>query len=212
MQVDHHSLSYLFVFFYFCYITPFHSTSLISFFFHPTWCLTWVQYPHFILDYLICHSFIIIWEPLGPWLMRFFYALHLMHEGYVDYIIGIFEPSFLSFLSPYYLSLRYIPCLKTTLRPWLHTLCLTAHPWAILEIDWRLFLRAWWMGSWWRWFTLGHTPFTSDGFSEVVWSTLEHTSLIDDSFFWDDALHWGIVSFRLGYDGLGVLEWPYTRA
>ena len=27
-----------------------------------------------------------------------FYALHLMHEGYEDYIIGIFESSFLSFL------------------------------------------------------------------------------------------------------------------
>ena len=28
------------------------------------------------------------------------YALHLMHEGYEYYIIGIIEPSFLSFLSP----------------------------------------------------------------------------------------------------------------
>ena len=49
-----------------------------------------------------------------------FYALHIMHEGYGDCIIGIFEPSFLSFLSPYYLGLRYVPCLKTTLRPLLH--------------------------------------------------------------------------------------------
>ena len=77
-----------------------------------------------------------------------FYALHFMHEGYGDYIIRIFESSFLSFLSPYYLSLRYVPCLKTTLRPWLHTFCLTTHTWAILEISRRLFLRAWWMGSW----------------------------------------------------------------
>ena len=30
----------------------------------------------------------------------------------------VFEPSFPSFLSPYHLGLRYVPCLKTTLRPW----------------------------------------------------------------------------------------------
>ena len=77
-----------------------------------------------------------------------FYALHFMHERYADYIVGIFEPSFFSFLSPYYLSLRYVSCLKTTLRSWLHTLCLTAHTWAILEIGWRLFLGVYWMRSW----------------------------------------------------------------
>ena len=30
----------------------------------------------------------------------------------------VFGPSFLSFLLPYHPSLRYVPCLKTTLRPW----------------------------------------------------------------------------------------------
>ena len=30
----------------------------------------------------------------------------------------VFEPSFPSFLSPYHLGLCYVPCLKTTLRPW----------------------------------------------------------------------------------------------
>ena len=30
----------------------------------------------------------------------------------------VFEPSFLSFLSPYHPGLLYVPCLKTTLRPW----------------------------------------------------------------------------------------------
>nr|CAN66352.1 hypothetical protein VITISV_005782 [Vitis vinifera] len=38
----------------------------------------------------------------------------------------VFEPSFLSFLSPYHLGLRYVPCLKTTLRPWDPTSSLTA--------------------------------------------------------------------------------------
>ena len=63
-------------------------------------------------------------------------------------------------------------------------------------------------------FTLGHTPLISDGFLEVMWSMLGHTPLIDDSFFWDGALHWGIASspIHLGYDRLGVVGWPYTRA
>ena len=35
----------------------------------------------------------------------------------------VFEPCFISFLSPYYLSLRYVLGLKTTLRPWYHASC-----------------------------------------------------------------------------------------
>ena len=35
----------------------------------------------------------------------------------------VFKPCFLSFLSPYYLSLRYVLGLKTTLRPWYHASC-----------------------------------------------------------------------------------------
>ena len=88
-----------------------------------------------------------MWGSLGSGTHDIFYASHLMHEGYGDYIIGIFVSSFFSFLSPYYLSLRYVLRLKTTLRPWLQTLCLIAHTWAILGISWRLFLRAWWMRS-----------------------------------------------------------------
>ncbi|RVW88181.1 hypothetical protein CK203_042909 [Vitis vinifera] len=37
--------------------------------------------------------------------------------------------SFLSFLLPYRLSLRYVPCLKTTLRPWDQMSSLTASTW-----------------------------------------------------------------------------------
>ena len=37
----------------------------------------------------------------------------------------VFEPSFPSFLSPYHPGLRYVPCLKTTLRPRDQTLSLT---------------------------------------------------------------------------------------
>ena len=49
------------------------------------------------------------------------------------------------------------------------------------------------------WFTLGHTPIISDGFSEAPLSTLGHTPLIDDSFFRDDVLHWGIVGLLLSH-------------
>ena len=39
-----------------------------------------------------------------------------------DFDHWAFEPSFISFLSPYHLKLHYIPGLKTTLRQWYHTL------------------------------------------------------------------------------------------
>ena len=56
------------------------------------------------------HSFIITFhvEILRSTTYDVFYALHLRHDRYGNYIIGIFEPSFLSFLSPYYLSLHYV--------------------------------------------------------------------------------------------------------
>ena len=41
----------------------------------------------------------------------------------------VFESSFLSFLLPYHPSLRYISCLKTTLRPWDQMSSLTAFTW-----------------------------------------------------------------------------------
>ena len=91
----------------------------------------WLEFSIYTLFLLIryVHPFIITFGVGTP---RFgthdvFYALHFMHEGYEDYIIGIFEPSFLSFLSPSYLSLRYVPCLKTTLRPLLDIVFGSSH-------------------------------------------------------------------------------------
>ena len=151
-------------------------------------------------------------------------------RGMGDYIIGIFEPSFLSFLSPYYLSLRYVSCLKTTLRSWLHTLCLTAHTWAILEIGWRLFLGVYWMRSWdhglhWSIPFLSVMDFMR--WCDIHWG-IPCSSMIDfwvdDLYwgivfllmmdYWDETLHWGITSspLHLDYDGLGVMWWPYTGA
>ena len=51
MRVDHHSLFYLFVFFYLILFLRFTPLHLISFFSYPAWCLTWVQHPHFMLAY-----------------------------------------------------------------------------------------------------------------------------------------------------------------
>ena len=41
----------------------------------------------------------------------------------------VFELSFPSFLSPYHPSLRYVPCLETTLRPWDQMSYSTASTW-----------------------------------------------------------------------------------
>ena len=41
----------------------------------------------------------------------------------------VFGPSFPSFLLSYHLSLRYVPCLKTTLRPWDQMSSSTAPTW-----------------------------------------------------------------------------------
>ncbi|RVW62082.1 Gag-Pol polyprotein [Vitis vinifera] len=46
------------------------------------------------------------------------YQFILLHLSPYRYHIHVRHPQFLSFLSPYHLGLRYVPCLKTTLRPW----------------------------------------------------------------------------------------------
>ena len=177
----------------------------------------WLRFNIHTLYLLIwyVHSFIITFRvgTPGSETHDVSYALHLMHEECEDYIIGIFEPSFLSFLSPYYLGLRYVLCLKTTLRPLLHIVFDNSHvgntqAWSKI-ISWSMI-----DGELRWWFTLGHTPLIGDGFSEVMLFTLGHTPLIDDAFFRDDALHWGIVSLllHLDYDRLEVVGRTYTRA
>ena len=63
----------------------------------------------------------------------FLHMLHFIHEG-MGFDHWVFEPNFPSFLSPYHPSIRYVLSLKTTLRPWHHTLGLIALMWAILGI------------------------------------------------------------------------------
>ena len=59
----------------------------------------------------------LIWLPLGSWLVRFFLCITFCTWGY-GFDHWVFEPSFLSFLSPYHLGVCYVLRLKTTLRPW----------------------------------------------------------------------------------------------
>ena len=69
----------------------------------------------FIASLLLSYSH---WAPSGPWLTRFsvHVAFHIWgHEFFYHWVFG---HSFSSFLSPYHPNLRYVPCLKTTLRPW----------------------------------------------------------------------------------------------
>nr|CAN80179.1 hypothetical protein VITISV_042002 [Vitis vinifera] len=56
------------------------------------------------------------------------YLLHFIHEG-MGFDHRVFELSFPSFLSPYHPSLHYVPCLKTTLRPWDQISSSTASMW-----------------------------------------------------------------------------------
>ena len=56
------------------------------------------------------------------------YILHFIHKG-MSFDHWVFGSSFPSFLSPYHPSLRYVPCLKTTLRPWDQVSSSTAFAW-----------------------------------------------------------------------------------
>ncbi|RVW36128.1 hypothetical protein CK203_079628 [Vitis vinifera] len=59
------------------------------------------------------------------------YMLHFIYEG-MSFDHWVFEPSFLSFLSPYHLGLRYVPRLKTTLRPWDQMSSSAASTWTVV--------------------------------------------------------------------------------
>ena len=130
MQGDHHSLFYLFAFFHLYFIPPFHSTSsyLILFSSCLMFDMSSASALHACLfDVTIHLSSLFVRGPLGPRLMTFSTHCISCMRGMGIIIIGIFEPSFPSFLSPYYLSLRYVPCLKTTLRPLLHIVFDSSH-------------------------------------------------------------------------------------
>ena len=79
-----------------------------------------------IIDIFILDSFFLldtfISNILGTWILRFFVHITFYTWGYEILSLGLL--SLVSFHSSlYYPILRYIPSLKTTLRPWYHTLC-----------------------------------------------------------------------------------------
>ena len=68
-----------------------------------------------IISLLILYSY---WAPLGPWLTNFSIHVAFYTWGHEFFYHWVFGSSFPSFLLPYHPSLRYVLCLKTTLRPW----------------------------------------------------------------------------------------------
>ena len=123
MLVDHHhSLLSLFVFFYPYFIPPFHSTSYDFILFSS--CLMFdirLVHTHHncLFDVSIHLSSLFVWRSLGPGLMTFSTHCISCTKGMGIISLGslsLVSFHFLSFPSPYYLSLRYVLCLKTTLR------------------------------------------------------------------------------------------------
>ncbi|RVW21000.1 Pol polyprotein [Vitis vinifera] len=92
------------------------------------------------------------------------YLLHFIHEG-MGFDHRVFELSFPSFLSPYHPSLHYVPCLKTTLRPWIRYRLLQLLCGQVFEID----------------AILGHIPFRRIfmDFAEVTCSRIDDSMLSD---------------------------------
>ncbi|RVW29097.1 hypothetical protein CK203_112339 [Vitis vinifera] len=58
-------------------------------------------------------------------------SFHPLFEAYSD----PFQHSFPSFMSPYHPSLRYVPCLKTTLRLWDQMSSSIALTWTAVDLD-----------------------------------------------------------------------------
>ena len=150
MQGDHHSLFYLFAFFHLYFTPPFHSTSSYLILF--SFCLMFDMGSTFTLysclfDATIHLSSLFVWGPLGPELMTF--STHCISCMRGMGIISLGYLSLVSFRFSHPITLAYVTS-RVWRPPWGHyfTLCLTAHTWAILELGRRLFLRAWWMGSW----------------------------------------------------------------
>ena len=116
--VDHHFSSYIH-----CFVTILVITCDSSHSLHPL--VLFLHWPIPGLIFPLHHScvshywyYIHIRHPQvhGSWV--FLYMLHFIHEDMGFFYHWVFRPTFPSFLLPYHPSLRCVPCLKTTLRPW----------------------------------------------------------------------------------------------
>ena len=88
-------------------------SSLISLLHHS--CVS-----HYQFDSLHCLIINIIFTlcTLGSMVHEFFYTCCILYMRAWVFYHWVFRPNFSSFLLPYNPSLHYVPCLKTTLRPW----------------------------------------------------------------------------------------------
>ena len=86
---------------------------------------------HYQFDFHNCLIIIIIFTLgiLGSMTHEILCTCCISHTRAWVFYHWVFEPSFPSFLLPYHPSLRYVPCLKTTLRPWDHMSSLIAPTW-----------------------------------------------------------------------------------
>ena len=134
--VDHHSFHFVIAFF--CVPSPlsrssFHLLSISYILIHiydsiPSW-------HHSYVSLIVWPLIVFLVPPLKFPLVTFksiayeiFLCITSCTRGY-GFDHWVFEPSFPSFLSCYHLGLRYVLCLKTTLRPWDQTLSLTVFTW-----------------------------------------------------------------------------------
>ena len=88
-------------------------TFMIRYFLHIIHMFHWWS-DH--LSFLLFHHRYFIWLPLGPWLMRFFYALHLVHKG-MGLIIGYLSLVSFHFFHP--ITLAYFTS-RVLRPPWGH--------------------------------------------------------------------------------------------
>ena len=124
--------TYLFIFrvWYFSHTILIHPISSSILFLSS---LSSLIYSSWILSSSLIYSY---WMSSDQWFVRLSTHIAFYTRGYGVYH-WVFESCFLSFLSPYYLSLRYVPGLKTTLRPRYHALYFDSSHVAILGIGWR---------------------------------------------------------------------------
>ena len=199
--VDHHSFHFLIVFF--CIPLPlsrssFHFLSIPYLLIPITDLIPFSHHSHislmvWLLIFLSFRHRHFLWLPLGPWLMRFFYALHLVHEG-MGLIIGYLSLVSLHFFHP--ITLAYV------------TSCVLRPPWGheIICILWQPLLRL----VFGIWFIYRRCPISSFGrcfFDAWRWfgdgcGRLLH--FIDDIWCYPDfhsTMHqlsyWGIFPFHL---------------
>ena len=84
---------------------------------------SYVSHHQFILLHRLIINIICTLGTLKSMAHEIFYTCYILYMRAWVFHHRVFGPSFPSFLSPYHPSLRYVPCLKTTLRPWDQMLC-----------------------------------------------------------------------------------------